>query len=255
MEKAYVVTRPGLEGDSGIKKFLDILKKRYEVVPYPLGVSVIFVFGGDGTNLHAVKDWYGLNIPFCGFNFGRKGFLMNEATEEVAQEYLDGAIEIQVTRMLKVKIQDEYGIRASLLALNDFYIEKSVPEPIGIKIIVNGEVIFNPLHCNGTIVASPAGSTSYSRNCAGEILPIDSDEIVLTGIAPDQKMHNCWRSQLFKDKEIILEPIDTKRCWFMADGINLSVAKRALVSLSDQKVQLVFTKSQAYKKRMERFQF
>jgi NAD+ kinase len=103
-------------------------------VPYKAGeekapgdLFCIFVLGGDGTFLSAVR-WAGDEpIPILGVKFGEVGFLA-ETTEEnlfsVVRQVLSGQFETEPRMRLSVEIIRDGKKRASETVLNDLVINK-----------------------------------------------------------------------------------------------------------------------------------
>ena len=52
------------------------------------------------------------------------------------------------------------------------------------EIYVDGKLRMDELVCDGALVSTPAGSTAYNYSAHGPILPIGSDVLALTAIAP-----------------------------------------------------------------------
>lgn len=253
MLKAVLVSRQGLPASSSLVKKI---KSKIEIVGNSQNADLILVLGGDGTMLTAIKKYYPLHIPFVGFNFGHLGFLLNEARVDIVDEIISGNFDTVENRLLKAQLFNGTRKLRTELAFNDFYFERSTPQTCRIEIAVNGKIRFEKLVCDGVIVATPAGSTSYNASAGGKILPIDSRHLILTGICP-ALFHN-WRSaQLSHNSTISLTALDTDRrpVVFMADGQEIPEVTRAEISYSPQKVKLLFAHSQDFREKFLRLQF
>jgi NAD+ kinase len=70
------------------------------------------------------------------------------------------------------------------VALNDFTLHKrDNSSMIIIHTYINGELL-NSFWADGLIVATPTGSTGYSLSCGGPIVFPDSNNLVITPVAP-----------------------------------------------------------------------
>lgn len=253
MLKAILVARQGLPASSPLIKKI---KSKLEIVDTSQKADLILVLGGDGTMLTAIKKYYPLHVPFVGFNFGHLGFLLNEAKEDIVDEIISGDFDTVENRLLRAELFSNNKKLPTTLAFNDFYFERSTPQTCRIKIAVNNKTRFEKLVCDGAIVSTPAGSTSYNASAGGKILPIDSRHLVLTAICP-ALFHN-WRSaQLSHNSIITLTALDTERrpVAFMADGQQISNVTKAQISYSTQKVKLLFAHSQDFREKFLRLQF
>lgn len=253
MLKAILVSRQGLPESS---QLIDNIKTKLEIVEPNRKADLILVLGGDGTMLTAIKKHYPLHIPFVGFNFGHLGFLLNEAKEDVVEEIISGHFDTVESRLLKAELFDHNHKLRTIHAFNDFYFERSTPQTCRIEIAVNNKIRFEKLICDGVIVSTPAGSTSYNASAGGKILPIDSKQLILTGICP-ALFHN-WRSaQLSHSSSITLTALDIERrpVVFMADGQQINNVTSAKISYSTQKVKLLFARSQDFREKFLRLQF
>jgi NAD+ kinase len=106
------------------------------------------------------------------------------------------------------------------------------------------------------IVSSAAGSTAYNASAGGVILPIGTNNIVLTGISP-AIYHRFRTIQLSGTTEIFLEPLETEKrpTTFFADGQGLGHIIRAKITLSPKIVRLLYAKSEDYHKKVQDLQF
>jgi NAD+ kinase len=224
MEKFYIVTKTPSLWDSPLVK---ILKKQDLVTKDPAKASKgILVFGGDGTMLRAIRELWKIGLPFSGFNFGHVGFLMNEPTEQALSEIISDSRRIISVRLLQAQLYDNSWEKlGEEMAFNEFYVEKA----------------------NLLQTAAAAG---------GEILPIEAEKMVLTGIAP--AVFHRWRSSILsKDAEILFEAIDMEErpVMFVSDNKVLPGVAKASINYSDSSVKLVFAASQDLREKVLRLKF
>jgi len=142
--------------------------------------------GGDGTILNAVTYIRDSGIPILGINLGRLGFLSNVPKNEVKEavsELVAGKYDIEKRTLLCVDTDE--GLFDDLnFALNELTVhKKDSSSMITINAYINDEYL-NSYWADGLIVSTPTGSTAYSLSCGGPILGPNSQNIVITPIAP-----------------------------------------------------------------------
>jgi NAD+ kinase len=160
--------------------------KEYTRKTYPkLKLDFLFSIGGDGTILDTLTS-IKKGIPVVGVNSGRLGFLSNTAKTEikkVIKQLMEGDYRIEERTMLnldtKAKLFGKYNF-----ALNELTVhKKDSSSMITIHVFVNG-LFLNSYWADGLIIATPTGSTAYSLSCGGPIVMPNSDNFVITPIAP-----------------------------------------------------------------------
>lgn len=142
--------------------------------------------GGDGTILTAstlIKD---LAIPIVGINLGRLGFLAStekSVLDKALDQLMTGDYTIEKRTMLSLDSNIPiFGDEC--FALNDFTLHKrDTSSMVTIHTYVNGEFL-NSYWADGIIVSTPTGSTGYNLSCGGPIIYPDSQNFVITPVAP-----------------------------------------------------------------------
>jgi NAD+ kinase len=152
----------------------------------PDDVSYLFSLGGDGTFLKSFLVAKNGSIPLVGINSGRLGFLSDISREEVesaVNDILEGNILIDERTALELEIVS--GKQSVFLyALNEIAVTKlDSSSMINIHTYINNEFL-NTYWADGLIVATPTGSTAYSLSVGGPILTPDSENFVISPIAP-----------------------------------------------------------------------
>lgn len=142
--------------------------------------------GGDGTMLETVTFIRKSGIPLLGVNTGRLGFLASVNKDDLQKALhlllrekftLDKRELIEITGCNNCFQDQNY-------ALNDFTIHKmDSSSMINIDTYIEGTFL-NSYFADGLIVATPTGSTAYSLSCGGPIMMPDSDNFIITPIAP-----------------------------------------------------------------------
>jgi NAD+ kinase len=146
----------------------------------------VICLGGDGTMLETVTLVRKSGIPILGVNTGRLGFLatvnkndLEKAMGQLLKEQftLDKRELIEISGCAKHFKDVNY-------ALNEFSIhKKDSSSMINIDTYIDG-IFLNSYFADGLIVSTPTGSTAYSLSCGGPIMMPDSDNFVITPIAP-----------------------------------------------------------------------
>jgi NAD+ kinase len=169
----------------GIPSGLKIVGKKISNAPPDL--LCIFVLGGDGTFLSAVR-WIGdQSIPILGVKFGEVGFLAEIAEDKlfaVAEKIINKEFEITPRMRLQVELHREKEIFVQETVLNDVVINKGALARLAhIRTYINGQYL-TTYKADGLIVATPTGSTAYSLAAGGPILHPGVPAIIMTPISP-----------------------------------------------------------------------
>jgi NAD+ kinase len=153
----------------------------------PGDLSFIFVLGGDGTFLSAVR-WAGARpIPILGVKFGEVGFLAETVEENLftaVKQVLSGDFEIQSRMRLSVEVLRDGEKRAGETVLNDLVINKGALARLSdIKTFINDNYL-TTYRADGLIIATPTGSTAYSLAAGGPVIHPGVPGILMTPICP-----------------------------------------------------------------------
>lgn len=151
------------------------------------GTDFLFVIGGDGTILDAVRFVGKAGLPIVGVNAGRLGFLTTVSQYELKaamQDLTRNAWRIDPRAMLTVETRPDRKFQKCNYGLNEVTIHKANSnEMITISTYINGEFL-NAYWADGLIISTPTGSTAYSLACGGPIIAPTAGVLVLTPIAP-----------------------------------------------------------------------
>lgn len=150
--------------------------------------DIFFSLGGDGTILRAITYVRDLNIPILGINTGRLGFLANVKKDEISEAVdilVEGKYTIQQRTLLGIESDPPIKEFQELsFALNEITIaRKNTTSMIGVETFLDGEYLTN-YWSDGLIIATPTGSTGYSLSCNGPVVSPNSENFVITPIAP-----------------------------------------------------------------------
>jgi len=146
----------------------------------------IFSVGGDGTFLQSVLTIRNFSIPVIGVNGGRLGFLADISEDQVndaLNNIFKKEYKIVERSMLEVKFSDQENLDFNF-ALNEMTVLKTDNSSmINVTAYINGEFL-NNYWADGLIIATPTGSTAYSLSVGGPILTPNSENFVITPLAP-----------------------------------------------------------------------
>lgn len=146
----------------------------------------VICLGGDGTMLETLALVRKSGIPVLGVNTGRLGFLAS-----VSKDDIEKAASLLVTEKFtldKRELLELVGWEKQFAdvnyGLNEFTIHKKDSSAmIHIDTYVD-DVFLNSYFADGLIVSTPTGSTAYSLSCGGPIMIPDSENFIITPIAP-----------------------------------------------------------------------
>jgi NAD+ kinase len=146
----------------------------------------VISLGGDGTMLETLDLVRNSGIPVLGVNTGRLGFLASVNKNDL-QKALQLLIKEKFTldKRELIELKDGSNCFGEInYALNEFTIhKKDSGAMINIEVYVDG-VFLNSYFADGLIVSTTTGSTAYSLSCGGPIMVPDSENFILTPIAP-----------------------------------------------------------------------
>ena len=153
----------------------------------PPDLFCVFVLGGDGTFLSAVRWIDNQNIPIIGVKFGEVGFLAETAEGDLfsAAEYILNREFVTEPRMrLVVEVYRKETEIARETVLNDIVINKGALARLAhIETYINDHYM-TTYSADGLIVATPTGSTAYSLAAGGPIIHPAVPGILITPICP-----------------------------------------------------------------------
>ncbi len=218
--------------------------------------SVIVALGGDGFMLHSLHSTQHLSTPVYGMNCGTVGFLLNEYNEEDLLTRLADAQE-ELINPLSMKAECIDGSFHEALALNEVSLLRAGPQAAKLRVSVDGKLRMEELVCDGALVCTPAGSTAYNYSAHGPILPIGSDVLALTAIAPFRPRR--WRGALLpKSAKVRFDVLEPDKRPVMADADSRSVRNVKWVEIqnNDSVVhRILFDPGHGLQERMMREQF
>ncbi len=197
-------------------------------------VDVMISVGGDGTLLDTVALVRDSGIPIMGINSGRLGFLASIKLDKIAEaveSMAKGHFGLDQRTLLKVESNSEiFGDQN--FALNELTIhKKDTSSMITIHTYLNGEYL-NSYWADGLIISTPTGSTGYSLSCGGPIIVPQSENFIITPIAP----HNLnVRPIIVSDRDVITFEIEGRGKHYLASLDSKSYTIDASVKIAVKK--------------------
>ncbi len=152
------------------------------------GCSLAIVVGGDGSILGAARLCAPLAIPLLTVQLGRLGLLAEVEAHDIDAAlpyYLHGDCWRDARLMLAATLDDGAdGLDGRVLALNDMVVARGVSSgPIRVDVTLGGER-YGTVWADGLIVATPTGSSAYTRSAGGPIVHPAVASLSLTAVAP-----------------------------------------------------------------------
>lgn len=164
--------------DVGVfENFLDFSVKKFDFC---------ITLGGDGTILDATTFIRDSGVPIIGINLGRLGFLASIEKikiREAIHSIRKGMYWIDERSLLQ--LDSNFPIFGKMnFALNDCtLLKRDTSSMISIRTFINGDLL-NIYWADGLIISTPTGSTGYSLSCGGPIVFPNSNNFIITPVAP-----------------------------------------------------------------------
>jgi NAD+ kinase len=168
--------------------------------------DVVVALGGDGLMLHTLHKHGALRKPVYGMKLGTVGFLMNQFDVDDLPARI-GRANANELAPLEMCALGESGATVTALAYNEVSLLRQTRQTAHLRVHVNQRVRLAELVCDGILVATPAGSTAYNLSAHGPILPLESQVLALTPLAPFRPRR--WRGAILRsDARISIDILD-----------------------------------------------
>lgn len=192
----------------------------------------LICLGGDGTMLETVALVRKSGIPVLGVNTGRLGFLASVSKDDIekaAMLLLQEKFTLDKRELLEI-VGGEKQFHDVNYGLNEFTIHKKDSSAmIHIDTYVDG-VFLNSYFADGLILSTPTGSTAYSLSCGGPIMIPDSENFIITPIAP----HNLnVRPIVISNNKTLSFRVSGR-----SDGFNIALDSRNSVINSSTEIKI-----------------
>lgn len=216
-------------------------------------VDYLFSIGGDGTILEAVTLLQSHKTPILGINTGRLGFLSSITTDEIhgaLTAILNSDFDLDKRSLLCLDTDNQlFGDQN--FALNEITVQKQdTSSMITIHVFLDDEFL-NSYWADGLIISTPTGSTAYSLSCNGPVVHPDSNNIILTPIAP----HNLnVRPLVIPDNKTLTLKIEGRVETFLVTLDSRSIVTNTNLALTikkcDHQVRLIRLKEHSFLKTL-----
>lgn len=220
---------------------------------YDLLISI----GGDGTILRAVTYVSNLNIPIVGLNTGRLGFLATikkSKIEQAINDILEGNYKLSERRLLTITTVPEDDNSLDLnIALNEIAVSrKNTTSMITVGTYLNDEYLTS-YWADGLIIATPTGSTGYSLSCGGPVVMPNSNNFVITPIAP----HNLnARPLVIADSTEIKLKVSSREANFLVSLdsrlATLSTETTIIIRKADYNIKMIELRDESFLKTLRK---
>src|SRR5437763_1403562 len=231
------------------------LEKRYGGIT-PAQADIIVALGGDGLMLQALHRNMRRKTPIFGMNLGTVGFLLNQYRAAGLATRIRNARQVMLTPLRMLAVNGRGG-RHEVTAINEVSLLRSSRQTARIAVSVDGRMRIPDLYCDGTLVATPAGSTAYNLSAHGPIIPLDAGLLALTPINAFRPRR--WRGALLprhsKVEFTVLEP-DKRPVAAAADSVEVAnVTKVTVTEATEIELPLLFDPEHDLEERILKEQF
>lgn len=223
---------------------------------YLFSCDCALVFGGDGTMLAAVRFLATYDLPVCGVNMGRVGFLSTIEKSELRyaiDHLLSGDFCIRPRMMVHGQVQREGCCIAEYEAFNEFVIRSGeLSRAISYSVNIDSQHVNNYI-ADGIIVATPTGSTGYSLSAGGPIVLDDIEMLLITPVCAQSFFSRPIVTSAFSQVEILCSG-SRDRPSLTADGqccFSLQRFDRVRISASKHKAKIVRLRQENYFDRIK----
>lgn len=194
--------------------------------------------------------------PIYGMNLGTVGFLLNTFKEAGLLQRLRKARRVNLTPLRMVAVNTR-GQSHHVTAINEVSLLRSSRQTARIAVAVDARKRLPELHCDGLLVATPAGSTAYNLSAHGPILPLGAGLLALTPINAFRPRR--WRGALLsRHSKVEFTVLDPRKrpVAAAADSVEIAnVAKVTVTEATDIELPLLFDPEHDLEERILKEQF
>ena len=204
--------------------------------------DIAFIIGGDGTLLRSAQELAKANIPICGINRGRLGFLVdispNHIEKNLSNILSDNYSVDERISLIGTVIRNGKEISKNI-SFNDVVVHsKDAVRMIEMDTTLNGENLYR-VNADGLVVSTPTGSTAYSLSSGGPILEPTMDALVIVPICPHLLSNRPFVIDMNSTIEIKLSEKSNTNASVTFDGqINVPIQTNDIIRISKGEVIL-----------------
>jgi NAD+ kinase len=164
--------------------------------------NYVVSIGGDGTALRALhaalstvtKAVFAMRLP------GSCGALGNPFHLEKLPERLQASQRISI-RPLKAEVNLVNGSSMTSFGINEIVVSRQMLQAAKLCVRIDQTGRNREIIGDGLLVATPVGSTGYNRSVGGPTLPLDSQLVVLTGVAV--RRPPAWSNIVLSNRSVV----------------------------------------------------
>jgi NAD+ kinase len=229
------------------------LEKRYHGVP-TVEADIIVALGGDGLMLQTLHRNMRRLKPIYGMNLGTVGFLLNTFKEIGLHQRLDKARKVTLNPLRMIAVNGR-GQSTEVTAINEVSLLRSSRQTARIAVAVDDKERLPELHCDGVLVATPAGSTAYNLSAHGPILPLGAGLLALINAFRPRRWRGALLSRTSRVEFTILDP-RKRPVAAAADSVEIAnVSKVTVTEATDIRLTLLFDPEHDLEERILKEQF
>jgi len=212
-------------------------------------VDIMVTVGGDGTILRTLQT---NDAPVLGVNAGVLGFLTEVQPNEIDQAIAKlMAGEYHIDKRLKLKtVMDGKRLKD---ATNEAVLHTSHIAKMRHFVISIDGTPATEVRCDGLIIATPTGSTSYAMSVGSSIIDPRVEAFVIAPIAPFRLASRPL--VVAANSKIAVSIKEPKECTMVIDGqceFTLSGEERIVFTASEKKAEFVSFKEDFYRNLEEK---
>lgn len=248
------------ETDQKVERLQELAEANdFHIVDHHKNASIIVSIGGDGTFLQAVRNTgfrqdciytgimrEGQSGLYCDFNIDNFDEMLHSLQHD----------ELEVRRFPVIKTQVNGG--TAFYCLNEVTIRSTIVKTIVIRVDIDGHY-FETFRGDGLIVATPTGSTGYSKSARGAVIdPLTACYQVSEIASLNNNQYRTLGSSfiLNKDRQLKLELIEEGNDHPIISLDNEALPIRKVqsieVSMDDHVIKTVKLKNNSYWDRVKR---
>lgn len=222
--------------DTGIKK---TARKSSEWSMTDTDVSLVVIFGGDGSFLSTARHILPYKIPILGINYGRLGFLSeygDMCMEELSKLIKNDQIDIESRTVLEARLPNQ---ERTFVGINDIAINRSHHSNLLYTDLYVDDNLLHSFRSDGIIISTPTGSTAYALSAGGAVM---DPNIRAFEIVPVAAHSLTSRPHVISDEQtIVIVSKDSKKFFMQADGqeiVSLDPGTKIIVRKSPHQLLL-----------------
>ncbi|MGL4722019.1 MAG: NAD(+)/NADH kinase [Desulfovibrionaceae bacterium] len=175
--------------------------------------SILLIFGGDGTILNVAHKNILAQIPILGINTGTLGFMTKTSLDNTLS-YIESCNNAACETIPLLELLDATSTSLDI-ALNEVCFSRgNLARTISLTLETETECIYT-FKGDGLVIATPYGSTAYSRSAGGSLLHPKLNAFIATPLLPSSK---TLSPVVFSNQYILKISIKEEDAFITCDG-------------------------------------